>query len=683
MPDLNTRFRGVERIATPDLWPDIARREPRPPAPEPSLARRAVAATLALALAVAGVALVIRAFEGPRDGAQPITPAPVSMNGVIAYASIGEEKVFWTLRPDGSDRTSVDVDVPGFVAAPSWSPDGTRIVFDVNSFDDPHPEGGNFDIYAANADGTDPIRLTSEMVDHSPVWSPDGTKIAYVHGWDNKAQIWVMNADGSDSRQLTNRNGPNIFPSWSPDGDRIAFVSFDGSNSDVYVMNADGSDVRRLTESPAHEDQPAWSPDGRQIAFTSEGAGNHGIFVMSPDGTGVTQLLDDPDPANLGFAWSPDGTKMAVVSIRGPGNDRNVYVLDVATGEFTSIGEPGAWYGPSWQPLPAPSATPTPSEPTPPPALSTVALPDGLGASRLAIGEGAVWALASSGQARSSVLVRIDPATGEVVATTSLEAEPWYVAAGGGAVWVGFPRSSMVQRVDAATNEVTGQIQLPGDGVSAIAADDQAVWVEVIQDRSDLGQQNLASLVRIDPGTNELVATIPLEGLSGYDDEITIGAGAVWVAGVNLTGPSEERAANLLRVDPITNTISVALPVGAFSVSAGTDSVWVASPADGVNDSLHKPEAWVAQEIDPVTNGVSEPIPLPGNVSAVLAVTADGVWFSGYDDQGLIHPVRLWEGAFDDSVPPVDSIYTDTVFDDASDTIWLAAVSGLERIDAR
>jgi TolB protein len=421
MPDLKTRFRGAEGIVAPDLWPDIASREPRPPAPGPSLARRVVAATLALALAVAGVALVIRAFEGPRDGTQPITPSPVSMNGVIAYASIEEEQVFWTVRPDGSDRTRVDVDVPGFVTVPSWSPDGTRIVVAVNSFDDPHPKGGNFDIYGANADGTDPIRLTSGMVDHSPVWSPDGTKIAYVHGWDNKAQIWVMNTDGSDSQPLTDQKGSNTFPSWSPDGANIAFVSFEGSNADIYVMNADGSDVRRLTDGPAHDDQPAWSPDGRQIAFTSEGAGNPGIYVMSPDGTGVSQLLGDPDPANLGFAWSPDGTKMAVVSIRGPGNDRNVYVLDVGTGEFTSIGEPGAWYGPSWQPLPAPSATPTPSEPMSTPSLSTVALPDELGASRLAIGEGAVWALASSGEAHSSVLVRIDSATGEVLATTSLE----------------------------------------------------------------------------------------------------------------------------------------------------------------------------------------------------------------------------------------------------------------------
>jgi len=233
-----------------------------------------------------------------------------------------------------------------------------------------------------------------------------------------------------------------------------------------------------------------------------------------------------------------------------------------------------------------------------------------------------------------------------------LEAEPWYVAAGGGAVWVGSPRSTTIQGFDAATNKVTAQIQLSGDGVSAITADDQAVWVEVIQDRSDQGQQNLASLVRIDSQTKKVVATIPLDGLSGYDDEIAIGAGAVWVAGVNLTGSSEERGADLVRIDPTTNAISVVLPASAFSVGAGADTVWVTSPADGVNDSLHKPESWVAREIDPTTNKILAPIPLPRNVSGVLAATADGIWFSGYDDQGLLHPVRLQAGAFDASVPP-------------------------------
>jgi WD40-like Beta Propeller Repeat len=121
------------------------------------------------------------AFEGRKAGAPPITPG-VLTNGVIAYATIGEEQVFWTVRPDGSDRTRVRVDVPGFIRIPSWSPNGTRIVFDVNSFDNPHTEAGTFDVYVANADGSHPVRLTSTNVDHSPVWSPDGSRIAYVHG---------------------------------------------------------------------------------------------------------------------------------------------------------------------------------------------------------------------------------------------------------------------------------------------------------------------------------------------------------------------------------------------------------------------------------------------------------------------------------------------------------------------
>jgi hypothetical protein len=327
------------------------------------------------------------------------------------------------------------------------------------------------------------------------------------------------------------------------------------------------------------------------------------------------------------------------------------------------------------------SAAPSPTPPGASGAVSDVRLPDDHSASRLAVGEGALWALASSNRAAPNALVRIDPATGQVLATTPLEAEPWYVAAGGGAVWIGSPNSSTVQRVDPATNEVTARIELPGDGVSAIAADARAVWVEVIQDRSDQGKQNLASLLRIDPSSNEVVATIPLEGSSGYDDEIASGAGAVWVAGVNLTGPSEERGADLVRIDPTTNTIATVVPVSAFSVRAGADAVWITTPADGVNDSLHKPEAWVAEEIDPATNEVTSPIQLPGNVSAVLAATADGVWFAGYDGRGRIHPVHWRNGAFDASVPPIDSVYTDMAFDDGSGTIWIAAVSGLKRID--
>jgi dipeptidyl aminopeptidase/acylaminoacyl peptidase len=313
-------------------------------------------AAVALVIALAGLAFVARTFEG-RESPRPTAPAATT-NGVIAYGEIGgTQGMFLTVRPDGTDQRVIQVAVPGFVGIPSWSPDGARVAFDVNSFDDPHPESGYFDIYTANADGTDPTRLTFDKVDHSPVWSPDGTRIAYVRGTGAVEQIGVMNADGSDRRQLTDREGLNVAPSWSPDGTKIAFVSWDGSNSDIYVMDADGSNIQRITDDTAHEDQPAWSPDGRLIAFSrialsSDDSGDDGIFTMAPDGTGIAPLFHVPDPANLGFAWSPDGKEMTVVSITSH-RGRTVGVLNLASGILTPITPPGAWFGASWQPLPA------------------------------------------------------------------------------------------------------------------------------------------------------------------------------------------------------------------------------------------------------------------------------------------------------------------------------------------
>jgi Tol biopolymer transport system component/streptogramin lyase len=644
MPDLKTRFRGAERITTPDLWPDITSREPRRPAQEPSLARRVLVSSLAFALAVGAIALVVRAFEGPPDRRQPITPAPGSINGVIAYASIGEQQVFWTIRSDGSDRTRVHVDVPGFVRVPSWSPDGTRIVFDVNSFDDPHPEGGNFDIYVSNAAGTDPIRLTAEKVDHNPVWSPDGTEIAYVHGWDAQAQIWVMKADGSGPHQVTDRRGPNLFPSWSPDGTKIAFVSFDGSNANIYVMNADGSNVERLTDDAAHEDQPAWSPDGRQLAFTSEGGGNPGIYVVSPDGTGVTQVLDDQDPANLGFAWSPDGTKMAVVSIRGPGSERTLYVLDIATGESTAIGEPGAFYGPSWQPVVASESAPTPS-PSPQVDVSTVEIRHG-GGIDVAVGEGSVWVSTVDGIVRidpatgetlaeiavgeppfecafdlavgfgsvwatrgcegGTEVVRIDPGTNRVVARVPLE-EAYCVEVGEGAVWATASGAGLVARIDPASNEVVETIPVgagsgPG-GIGCLAVGEGGVWVTRGGDRD--------SLVRIDPTSDRIVSTIDLPN-PDYWNQVVVEGGMVLVAiggpDVPLEDGSKTNAVRVVRIDPMTNEVvgePVEVGYGMFGIGSGDGSVWV---YEGFSDAI--------TQIDAASGDVVRVIPVPDGGSS-------------------------------------------------------------------
>jgi Tol biopolymer transport system component len=93
---------------------------------------------------------------------------------------------------------------------------------------------------------------------------------------------------------------------------KIAFVSNrNGPPGEIYLMNPDGSDQRNITNSPASETRPAFSPDGKKIAFVKD---FKGIFVMNPDGSGQTQILDG---TSAGFSsvtsfpnWSPDGKKI-------------------------------------------------------------------------------------------------------------------------------------------------------------------------------------------------------------------------------------------------------------------------------------------------------------------------------------------------------------------------------------
>jgi len=92
-----------------------------------------------------------------------------------------------------------------------------------------------------------------------------------------------------------------VTTAWSPDGEQIAFASYRDGNWEIYIMNADGSDQRNVTDNPTSDGLPAWSPDGEQIAFTSEREGNFEIYLMNADGSGEIRLTnnqaDDFSPA--------------------------------------------------------------------------------------------------------------------------------------------------------------------------------------------------------------------------------------------------------------------------------------------------------------------------------------------------------------------------------------------------
>lgn len=189
---------------------------------------------------------------------------------------------------------------------PSWSPNGQKIAFDTG--------GQGSHVFVINLDGSGLEQLTGStaLPNIRPDWSPDGRKIAFASGPSQQQQIYVMNADGSDPVRLTDSNsdGNAVAPDWSPNGHRIVFQSNRDSteearNDEIYVMNADGSDQRRLTNYPGQDVDADWSPDGRMIAFQrdSEPRQINQLFVVSVDGGEPMPLTALPS-ANGHPAWS-------------------------------------------------------------------------------------------------------------------------------------------------------------------------------------------------------------------------------------------------------------------------------------------------------------------------------------------------------------------------------------------
>ena len=218
---------------------------------------------------------------------------------------------------------------------------------------------GQREIYIVNADGSGLKNLTNDptVPDYDPDWSPDGSEIVFVSERDGSLDVYVMDADGSNVRRLTHGDqAGTLSPKWSPDGTRIAF----SGTGTLKVMNADGSNVQTVLDpEPESEAAPCragsflgdWSPDGEWITYYAASVSRQigQICIIRPDGSDMKVLVSEPPAFHVEPAWSPDGETIVYRSIQD--NNHEIYVVDVDSGEVRNVSnDPALDLEPTWSP---------------------------------------------------------------------------------------------------------------------------------------------------------------------------------------------------------------------------------------------------------------------------------------------------------------------------------------------
>jgi len=205
---------------------------------------------------------------------------------------------------------ALDYGYAPMVASTSWGKADTVPVYVQGELLVTSTRSGTADLYAFDRGTMTRLnRLTTDSLhgEFEAAFSPDGSRMAYVSDRDENPELYVMNADGSGARRLTNTPATEGSPSWTPDGAWLVHASNTSGNFQVWTMGVDGSEPRQLTQEPASNFQPAVSPDGKLIAFSTDRDRNYEIYVMSVDGTEARNVSNSPGTAETAPAWFPDG----------------------------------------------------------------------------------------------------------------------------------------------------------------------------------------------------------------------------------------------------------------------------------------------------------------------------------------------------------------------------------------
>lgn len=194
----------------------------------------------------------------------------------------------------------------------------------------------------ATGGAADPRRLTDHPAeDRAPSWSPQGDRLLFTSDRDGDFEVYSIRADGDGLERLTVNPGADLDPAWSPDGDRFVFQSVRAGVAGLWIArfgtSGDRGEPELLLEDASAELVPDWSPDGRWVAFGSERDGNPELYRVEI-GTGRVERLTVEPYRDHWPRYFPDGKSLVFFSRRGTaGEHDDLYRLELATLEVTRL----------------------------------------------------------------------------------------------------------------------------------------------------------------------------------------------------------------------------------------------------------------------------------------------------------------------------------------------------------
>ena len=290
----------------------------------------------------------------------------------VVYQTNRTTEGIWLIHPDGTEDHEILFNLPDgkLPELPDWSPDGNRII--VTSRGDLTSPDPLYEYDLRTETVRQVFECTAPCLgDDEPVYSPDGSQVAFIRAsrpirndLPSDCSLWIGDLATGEVRQITHNTKTECDreynPRWSPDGTQFTYwrqPSWDGKSSitAVFVMNADGTGERRLTDPAMEAGESIWSRDGKWIVFATHplaqyDAGESHLYRIHPDGTGLEQLTHFSSETLRATQpqFTPDGQWITFTAVTD--TSRSLWAIPSDGGDPVEIGEGGIYTHGSWQP---------------------------------------------------------------------------------------------------------------------------------------------------------------------------------------------------------------------------------------------------------------------------------------------------------------------------------------------